>query len=74
MPDKRAPLTRAELNRMTCAAPGCTHTNHAGLFLHSRCHVLAPLWAEYRPDTGTLRITCAECDALVTTIVVKETP
>jgi hypothetical protein len=63
-------LHRSELDDMTCQSPGCDHTAHDGMFLHSACHPTAATWAEYQPKTGLLRVTCAACDELLAEIAV----
>lgn len=63
-------LHRSDLDERTCAAPGCDHTAHDGLFLHSACHPDMPTWTEYQPKTGNLRVTCAACDSTLAEIAV----
>lgn len=63
-------LRRSDLDEMTCAIPGCDHTAHDGLFLHSSCHPQSGTWAEYQPKTGVLRVTCVECDLLLAEVAV----
>jgi hypothetical protein len=64
------PYTRTELDQIGCARPGCDHTAHDGLFLHCADHEDASSWIEYRAVSGTLRVTCAQCDALLLAIAV----
>jgi hypothetical protein len=61
-------LTCEDLDAQTCAAPGCDHTSHDGLFLHGACHPRAPLVVEYR--LGVLTVRCARCTQFVTRIAV----
>jgi hypothetical protein len=63
-------LTQRELNAAGCAMPNCTHEDHATLFLHARCHMKAGTFASYNKLTGTMRIECARCKAVVAEILV----
>jgi hypothetical protein len=63
-------LHRSDLDHRTCQIPGCDHTGHDGLFLHSACHPDIPTWAEYQVKTGMLRVTCADCQRLIAEIAV----
>jgi hypothetical protein len=64
------PLTRADLDRVTCDKPGCDHTAHDGLYLHSHCHPETPTWSYYSGVAGTIRIECAECGHVIVNIAV----
>jgi|GEM_PF-6607746 len=72
MPDTNtaAPLTTTELDRLTCAAPGCTHENHGPLFLHSRCHLKSPTIIRYWGD-GVVEIRCKICNHFVGSIALQ---
>ena len=62
-------LTRVQMDPMTCAVPGCDHTDHGGgMFMHPRCHVGTPTWCSY--GNGVVTISCAECDQVVARIAV----
>jgi len=62
-------LTRVQIDPMTCAVPGCDHTDHdGGMVMHPRCHVGTPTWCSY--GNGVLTISCAECDQVVARIAV----
>lgn len=63
-----APIGRETLDGMSCAKPGCDHSTHEGLWLHSKCHPPAPTWCYYKD--GILTITCAECEKPIAAIVV----
>ncbi len=63
-------LTQHDLNQMRCARVGCTHEGHGLLYVHGECHPEAPAWAGYDAATGTLEVSCAECEAPITTIAV----
>ena len=65
-----APLTRAELDRMTCSDPTCTKTHADGeaLYLHGSCHMESPSTVSYH--NGVLTVQCAECGQVVTKIEV----
>lgn len=63
------PMTRADLDRETCADPACDHTAHDGpLVLHAQCHIDAATWVTYHD--GVMAVTCAECGALIAAIAV----
>jgi hypothetical protein len=68
------PLTRQQLDRLGCDTPGCDHTAHDGLILHSNCHPDTPTWAEYNANAGTLTIRCAECNHRIVRIAVAPGP
>jgi hypothetical protein len=67
------PLSQADLDRMTCSVPGCTHQNHDGLFLNQRCHPQGGVEAFYQPTTGLLRVTCFVCKVLICNVKVAAT-
>ena len=67
------PLTRRQLDTMTCMEPGCDHTAHdGGLTFRSVCHTRTPTWCEYRD--GVLTVSCALCHKVITQIAVKDAP
>ena len=62
-------LTQADLNKMQCGAPGCTHASHDGtLVLAGRCHPGRGTEATYDQKDGSLTIRCNVCKALVCVI------
>jgi hypothetical protein len=68
------PLTRQDLDRVGCEKPGCDHTAHDGLYLHSHCHPGHPTWTHYSAVSGTITIECAECDQPIVRIAVAPGP
>jgi hypothetical protein len=60
-------LTQRELDMMKCQVSGCTCGGE--LFLHSQCHVDAPVWCAYHPE-GFLSITCSVCNEEIAKIEV----
>jgi hypothetical protein len=68
------PLTQRELNSVGCETPGCDHTTHDGLYLHSNCHPEMPTWTHYNAVSGTLRIECALCGHPIVRIAVSPGP
>ena len=54
-------LTRADLDKLSCQALGCTHESHDGLVLHGACHVKAPSTARYWAS-GVIELRCSKCD------------
>ena len=64
------PFTRLDLDTMGCQAPGCTHTDHAEMFVHPRCHPNAGTWVEYRRHLGVLKVSCRKCKAHVASFLV----
>jgi hypothetical protein len=64
------PKTRRDLDQATCIEPGCDHTAHDGIYLHCADHLTAPAWVQYRAVSGTLQITCAECEMPLGSIAV----
>jgi len=72
MPPK--PLTRLDLDPAGCGMPNCWH-DHSVLYLHPRCHPSpGKTEASYHKASGTLKIACAECKALVAEVQVAEAP
>jgi hypothetical protein len=77
--DTTAPLTRMELDLLTCQVPGCSHTDHQGLLLKGRCHrhasTIVRLWGD-----GVAEVRCKVCNSFigsvrmddVTTAMVRE--
>jgi len=57
-------LTKESLDRFVpagCAA-GCDHEPNAHeMFLHSRCHVRAPMFVDSDREPGSLVLSCVEC-------------
>jgi len=67
------PLSRAELDKMSCDMPDCDHKHDneaAPLFLHARCHLNSAVEVEYLQ--GILMIRCALCKHPVVDIAVAE--
>ena len=58
---EKAPLTRSNLDKLTCQVPGCTHERHEGLVLRGRCHIKSPSTARYWAG-GVIEISCLKCD------------
>ena|ERR1700724_1271997 len=59
-------LNRYDLDLLAargCQTPGCDHRNHDAVYLHARCHVASPLWAEYYGSA--LRLCCRKCRGLI---------
>ena len=70
---KKTPLTRRDLDAAGCGTPNCGH-DHSVLYLHSRCHPEARTKVSYHKVTGTLRVRCGRCDALVAEFEVMPWP
>lgn len=70
--DTTAPLTRAELDRLTCQTPGCAHDHHDGLVLNSRCHTRKPTFVRYWGD-GVVEVRCRICNGFVASIALDGT-
>jgi hypothetical protein len=63
------PLTREDLDRQSCARPGCAHWNHGdGLVLSGVCHPSAGFDVDYL--AGVLTFRCVRCTKVVTQIKV----
>lgn len=62
------PLTRRDLDGMTCAGPGCDHTAGKGheMQMAGGCHPNAGTDATYLK--GTIVLTCHQCHKYITTI------
>lgn len=56
-----------DLAGLKCA---CSDCEGHGVFIHSKCHVGHPIWAEYSPGQGVLIIRCSVCDKPVAQIAV----
>ena len=68
-------LTKLQLDLMAahgCQTPGCKHEGHGTIFLHQRCHMLAPLEVSYTGGSGVLRVACSQCHAVVGEVKVAE--
>lgn len=61
-------VTREDLDKMACAAPGCAHDGHGPLYVHANCHPSEPPWASY--IDGELTVVCSVCRAPVIVIAV----
>lgn len=68
------PLTRADLDPLGCETPGCDHTAHDGLVLHSNCHPETPTWTSYHANSGTIHVECAQCGHRILAIAVAPGP
>lgn len=67
------PLTRTDLDRMGCDAPGCDHTSHQGPMVpRGRCHPSAGTWCYYQD--GVLTVRCRICELMILEIAVAEGP
>jgi calcineurin-like phosphoesterase family protein len=65
------PLTRHNLDKMTCSREKCQNTSCTGeLAFHSACHESFPTWAVYRD--GILIIKCSICDRAIAQVAVRE--
>lgn len=67
------PMTQADLDGVSCQAPGCTHESHGDeiIYLRAQCHA-AGMHVGYESRRGVLILTCMVCDALVSEIAVRE--
>lgn len=63
----KKPLTRSDLDKQSCQAPGCTHQSHDGLVLHGACHMKAPSTARYWAS-GVVELRCGKCDKWIADI------
>ena len=69
IPSDATPMTRLQLDGMTCHAEDCDHSGHDNeMYMHPRCHVGSPTWAVY--EDGVINVKCAECKTLVVRIAV----
>ena len=64
---KKSPLTRANLDKLTCQMPGCTHESHDALVLHGACHIKEPSVARYWGN-GVIELRCIKCELLIAEI------
>lgn len=74
MPNVLPPVGRDVLDDIIsggCDYPGCDHSLHDGMFLHSRCHLDAGCEVEYKD--GTLHIRCVVCKSTILDVVVAAT-
>lgn len=55
-----------------CNNCGHDHSKDAPMFIHSHCHVNAPLEASYQYGSGVLKLKCAKCHRAVMNIAVAE--
>jgi hypothetical protein len=63
------PVTRVELDPLSCAVEGCDHSDHeGGVILSPRCHVGSPTWCSY--EDGAVSVACATCKRVVARIAV----
>jgi hypothetical protein len=62
-------LTQQQLNAAGCSTPDCGH-DHSTLHLSPQCHPGSPSFASYDKSDGTLTMTCAVCDELVTRVLI----
>lgn len=77
-------MTRAIMDKLQCATPGCTEKHDGELVLNSGCHAGFPTFASYDANTGVLTIRCAwrqgsgrrmqRCDQVVAEILVARGP
>ena len=67
------PIGKRQLDKTKCMNPNCEHDNHY-LVLSSKCHPGAGLKVAYDQDTGNLLVSCNECNAPITAIVVGDLP
>lgn len=61
-------LTRADLDKMGCSNPDCTHDHGGPLFFHAACHLHAPVEVMYLD--GELRVICGSCGRDVAIVAV----
>ena len=64
------PLTRIDLDAMTCSNPNCNCGFNEKLFIHPKCHIGKGITAFY--ENGILTFSCKKCDKLICKIAVKE--
>jgi hypothetical protein len=64
------PLTRHDLDQLVCGicGEGAEGHEHDPFYIHSRCHMDAPIWAIY--TEGVIIFKCAECDREITKVSV----
>ena len=60
-------LTTAELDRMGCMSPGCTHEAEV---LAQKCHPQAGLMVRYVRTKRALEMTCKRCAKFVAAVAV----
>jgi hypothetical protein len=63
-------MTQRDFQSVTCAAPGCDHTAHDDLYLHSACHPHSATWSVYSAKSGDLTVECAQCGQTIAVIAV----
>jgi hypothetical protein len=59
-----------QLDGAQCQVPGCTHQDHAVLFLNSHCHPRQGVECAYVRAERLLRITCIRCKRLIAEVAV----
>jgi hypothetical protein len=71
---KPKPMTRAELDRGRCLAPGCKNADHAHeeLYMGGRCHPNGGTAAFYRFQSGTVLLVCAVCGMRVVELLIAK--
>lgn len=60
-------LTRQDLDKVTCSAPGCDHAAHQGgaFVLHGRCHPRSTQIVRFLRETFSIEVICKRCNLLV---------
>lgn len=62
-------LFQEDLEGMKCSCPDCNQSGEGvPLVLHSKCHPTEGTWVQY--FQGELKIVCAVCETIVTSIAV----
>jgi len=69
---KRGAIGRAELDRMGCETPNCTH-DHSLLYMSPFCHPQAGCLAIYDKKDGILILQCSTCEMPVGAFQIGET-
>ena len=64
------PLYADQLDVAQCQVPGCTHQDHAVLFLNAHCHPRHGVECAYVREGRLLRITCIRCKRLIAEVAV----
>ena len=65
-------LSRAELDRMGCGVPNCTH-DHSVLYLRPKCHPHGGVEVAYEKEDGVVVVRCLKCKQLVGALQVART-
>lgn len=63
------PFYKEDFMGVKCSCPDVNCKDH-GTFIHARCHIGYPTWAEFSPREGVLIIRCSVCDETVARIAV----